>query len=151
VDCRSQRRGLKDERRDGKRNSWAKFSIPLPAIACAAPGRCTVDDGRPPLQDIAKRVAERSVNIKAIFEPWGRGKTPEECWKQVTAYPETRKEPYLREGSTFKINSLSYGGKVGSRSRVYQQAICAQPTSLGHTARSLHACAIAWIQRFSPM
>lgn len=73
--------------------------------------RRSIDDRLPP-QDIAKKVAERSVNIKAIFEPWGRGQTAEECWKQVTSYPEARKEPYLREGSTFKINSLSYGGKV---------------------------------------
>jgi hypothetical protein len=66
-----------------------------------------------PSLDVAKSVADRSISIKGIFEPWGSGVNAEECWANVAQFPEERKKPYLEEGSTFKINVMAYGKAFG--------------------------------------
>ena len=62
-----------------------------------------------PSEEVARSVAARAICIKGIFEPWGSGSNAEECWRAVADYPMERREPFLAEDSTFKINVLAYG------------------------------------------
>ena len=70
-----------------------------------------------PTEEDAVFLGSRSVGIKGIFEPWGAGASVEECLEACRAFPAQRKDPFLAEGSTFKINVVSVGGTISSAER----------------------------------
>ncbi|KAL3693576.1 hypothetical protein R1sor_007227 [Riccia sorocarpa] len=62
-----------------------------------------------PSEDIARKIASRSVLLKGIFEVWGEGRTYEELRVSIEACPEEKKAPYLTPDSTFKIVVDTFG------------------------------------------
>jgi tRNA (guanine10-N2)-methyltransferase len=77
-----------------------------------------------PTEDDAKFLGSRSVSIKGIFEPWGSGSTCDECLAACKAYPASLKDPYLAEGTTFKINIVSIGGTIEDAERTKMIQSC---------------------------
>lgn len=62
-----------------------------------------------PSEDIARKIANRSILVKGMYELWGEGNGYEELEEGIKRYPEERKLPFLDSGSTFKINVDSFG------------------------------------------
>ncbi|XP_015875206.2 uncharacterized protein LOC107412023 [Ziziphus jujuba] len=62
-----------------------------------------------PSEDLARKIANRSILVKGMYELWGEGSSYEELEAAIRNYPEERKLPYLDSGSTFKINVDSFG------------------------------------------
>lgn len=62
-----------------------------------------------PSEEIARKIANRSLLIKGIYELWGHATTYEELEKAVREYPEERKLPYLTPESSFRIIVDSFG------------------------------------------
>lgn len=62
-----------------------------------------------PSDDIARKIANRSILVKGVYELWGEGSTYEELEEAIKAYPDERKLPYLTSESTFKITVDSFG------------------------------------------
>ncbi|KAJ3696702.1 hypothetical protein LUZ61_000407 [Rhynchospora tenuis] len=67
-----------------------------------------------PSEDIARKIANRSLLVKGIYELWGQGTDYEELEKAIKEYPKDRKLPYLTEDSTFKIIVDSFGKVISS-------------------------------------
>ena len=51
----------------------------------------------------------RSVLTRALIEVWGEGDTQEELNAAVKALPDERKDPYIAEGTTFKVCVEDFG------------------------------------------
>ncbi|GMP39145.1 hypothetical protein CsSME_00010100 [Camellia sinensis var. sinensis] len=62
-----------------------------------------------PSDDIARKIANRSILVKGVYELWGEGSTYKELEEAIKAYPDERKLPYLTSESTFKITVDSFG------------------------------------------
>ncbi|XP_057974054.1 uncharacterized protein LOC131161991 [Malania oleifera] len=62
-----------------------------------------------PSEDVARRIANRSILVKGIYELWGEGSSYEELEESIRCYPEEQKLPYLTPESTFKITVDSFG------------------------------------------
>ncbi|KAF3454426.1 hypothetical protein FNV43_RR04873 [Rhamnella rubrinervis] len=62
-----------------------------------------------PSEDVARKVANRSILVKGMYELWGEGSSYEELEDSIRSYPEDRKLPFLDSGSTFKINVDTFG------------------------------------------
>ncbi|KAE9446940.1 hypothetical protein C3L33_21173, partial [Rhododendron williamsianum] len=67
-----------------------------------------------PSDDIARKIANRSILVKGVYELWGEGSTYEELEEAIKAYPDERKLPYLTSESTFKITVDSFGKVMSS-------------------------------------
>ncbi|GAB4855310.1 hypothetical protein Ancab_023929 [Ancistrocladus abbreviatus] len=70
-----------------------------------------------PSEDIARKIANRSILVKGMYEVWGEGSCFEELEEAVREYPDERKLPYLTCESTFKINMDSFGKVISSEER----------------------------------
>ncbi|XP_078172466.1 tRNA modification 11 protein [Carex rostrata] len=68
-----------------------------------------------PSEDIARKIASRSLLVKGIYELWGQGTDYEELEQAIKEYPEDRKLPYLTEDNTFKIIVDSFGKVISSQ------------------------------------
>ncbi|PON56556.1 tRNA guanosine-2'-O-methyltransferase, TRM [Trema orientale] len=62
-----------------------------------------------PSEDVARKIANRSILVKGMYELWGEGDSYEELEESIKSYPDERKLPYLESGSTFKINVDTFG------------------------------------------
>lgn len=62
-----------------------------------------------PSEDIARKVAARSILVKGMYELWGEGRNYQELEESVNAYDNERKLPYLAPESTFRVNIDSFG------------------------------------------
>ncbi|KAF8404389.1 hypothetical protein HHK36_009272 [Tetracentron sinense] len=62
-----------------------------------------------PSDDVARRIANRSILVKGIYELWGEGSSYEELEEAIKGYPDERKLPYLISESTFRITVDSFG------------------------------------------
>ncbi|CAM6108617.1 unnamed protein product [Calypogeia fissa] len=62
-----------------------------------------------PSDDVAQKIASRSVLVKGIFEIWGEGNTYEELKTSIESYPEEKMAPYLAEDQSFKIVVDAFG------------------------------------------
>ncbi|KAL5566131.1 hypothetical protein UlMin_029295 [Ulmus minor] len=62
-----------------------------------------------PSEDVASKIANRSILVKGMYELWGEGSSYEELEEAIKGYPDERKLPYLEPGSTFKINVDTFG------------------------------------------
>ncbi|KAI4367118.1 hypothetical protein MLD38_022889 [Melastoma candidum] len=62
-----------------------------------------------PSEEIACRVANRSILVKGMYELWGEGSSYEELEEAIRSYPDERKLPYLAPGSTFRITVDCFG------------------------------------------
>lgn len=62
-----------------------------------------------PSEDIARKIANRSILVKGLYEVWGEGGSYEELEESIRSYPDERKLPYLNSGSTFKITVDTFG------------------------------------------
>ncbi|XP_039117571.1 tRNA (guanine(10)-N2)-methyltransferase homolog [Dioscorea cayenensis subsp. rotundata] len=62
-----------------------------------------------PSEDIARKIANRSILVKGIYEVWGQGDNHEELEVAIRKFPEERMSPYLTEDSTFRIIVDSFG------------------------------------------
>ena len=76
----------------------ARWRRPLPARAFTS---------RP--VELAVEVCRRSVLTRALIEVWGEGDTQEELNAAVKAFPDERKDPYIAEGTTFKVCVEDFG------------------------------------------
>lgn len=62
-----------------------------------------------PSEDFARKIANRSILVKGMYELWGEGSSYEQLEEAVIAYPNDRKLPYLTSESSFRINLDSFG------------------------------------------
>ncbi|KAJ3675521.1 hypothetical protein LUZ60_004563 [Juncus effusus] len=62
-----------------------------------------------PSEDIARKIAKRSLLVKGMYELWGQGTDYSELENAVREYPDERKLPYLTPESTFKITVDTFG------------------------------------------
>ncbi|MQL85975.1 hypothetical protein Taro_018500 [Colocasia esculenta] len=62
-----------------------------------------------PSEEIARKIANRSLLVKGIYELWGKGSSHEELEEAIRCFPDERKLPYLSPDSTFKIIVDSFG------------------------------------------
>ncbi|CAO2833139.1 unnamed protein product [Amaranthus hypochondriacus] len=62
-----------------------------------------------PSEEIACKIAKRSILVKGMYEIWGEGSSYEQLEEAVNTYPDERKLPYLTCEHTFKINIDSFG------------------------------------------
>ena len=62
-----------------------------------------------PTEELAVEVCRRSVLTRALIEVWGEGDTQEELNAAVKAFPDERKDPYIAEGTTFKVCVEDFG------------------------------------------
>ncbi|KAF5743920.1 tRNA (guanine(10)-N2)-methyltransferase [Tripterygium wilfordii] len=62
-----------------------------------------------PSEDVAAKVANRSILVKGIYELWGEGNSYGELEDAIRSYPDERKLPYVNSESTFKITVDSFG------------------------------------------
>ncbi|KAL6139270.1 hypothetical protein ACLB2K_064547 [Fragaria x ananassa] len=62
-----------------------------------------------PSEEVAIKIANRSVLVKGMYELWGEGGSYEELEESIRNYPDERKLPYLESDSTFKINVDTFG------------------------------------------
>ncbi|KAL5982629.1 hypothetical protein ACLOJK_016704 [Asimina triloba] len=62
-----------------------------------------------PSEEIARKVANRSILVKGIYELWGEGSSYEELEEAIKDYPDERKLPYLTSESTFRITVDNFG------------------------------------------
>ncbi|CAA6660335.1 unnamed protein product [Spirodela intermedia] len=62
-----------------------------------------------PSEEIARKIAKRSILVKGIYELWGHGSNHQELEEAIKLFPEERKIPYLSSDSTFRIIVDSFG------------------------------------------
>ncbi|KAM7250599.1 hypothetical protein ACFE04_022482 [Oxalis oulophora] len=62
-----------------------------------------------PSEDLARKIATRSILVKGMYELWGEGSDYEELQESITSYPDEQKLPYLVPESTFKITVDTFG------------------------------------------
>ncbi|KAL2343723.1 hypothetical protein Fmac_005008 [Flemingia macrophylla] len=62
-----------------------------------------------PSEQLARKIANRSILVKGMYELWGEGGSYEELKESVLSYPDERKLSYLDSDSTFKITVDSFG------------------------------------------
>nr|ATG70641.1 ATTRM11 [Juniperus phoenicea] len=67
-----------------------------------------------PSEDIASKVANRSILVKCMLELWGQGYSYEELKTSVQTFPEEHKLPYLGVESTFRIVVDTFGKVLSS-------------------------------------
>ncbi|KAJ4953716.1 hypothetical protein NE237_030548 [Protea cynaroides] len=65
-----------------------------------------------PSEDIARKIANRSILVKGIYELWGEGSSYEELEVAIKNHPDDRKLPYLTQQSTFRITVDSFGKAI---------------------------------------
>jgi hypothetical protein len=53
----------------------------------------------------ARRICERSILVKGMFELWGEGETFEQCRDAAVACPADKKAPYFKPEVSFKVRS----------------------------------------------
>ncbi|ERN19925.1 hypothetical protein AMTRI_Chr11g100690 [Amborella trichopoda] len=68
-----------------------------------------------PSEDIARKIAQRSLLVKGIYELWGEGSCYEELERAIKEFPDERKLQYLAAGSTFRITVDSFGKVLSSQ------------------------------------
>lgn len=64
-----------------------------------------------PSEDIAKKIADRSILIRGMFELWGEGSSWEELQAAIEACPAELKDPWIGPEHKFKIVVDTYGCK----------------------------------------
>ncbi|PKA57461.1 tRNA (guanine10-N2)-methyltransferase [Apostasia shenzhenica] len=62
-----------------------------------------------PTEEIAEKIARRSMLIKGIYELWGQGTTHKDLEEAIRDFPDERKLPYLTPESSFRIVVDSFG------------------------------------------
>ncbi|XP_062084691.1 uncharacterized protein LOC133790876 [Humulus lupulus] len=65
-----------------------------------------------PSEEIASKIANRSILVRGMYELWGEGDSYEELEESIKSYPEERKLPYLEPESTFKVNVDTFGNSL---------------------------------------
>jgi len=65
-----------------------------------------------PSEEVARRVAARSMLIFAIYELWGYGNNFTELGRSIGEFPAERKDPYTVRDSTFKVLVEAMGHKL---------------------------------------
>ncbi|XP_078434206.1 tRNA modification 11 protein isoform X2 [Wolffia australiana] len=65
-----------------------------------------------PSEEIARKIAKRSILVKGIYELWGEGSDQKELEEAIKSFPDERKTPYLTEGSTFRVVVDSFDVEV---------------------------------------
>uniref|UniRef100_A0A1D1YUQ8 tRNA (guanine(10)-N(2))-methyltransferase n=1 Tax=Anthurium amnicola TaxID=1678845 RepID=A0A1D1YUQ8_9ARAE len=62
-----------------------------------------------PSEEIARKIASRSMLVKGMYELWGQGSSHEELELAIKCFSDERKLPYLSPDSTFRIIVDSFG------------------------------------------
>jgi len=62
-----------------------------------------------PSEEIASKIANRSVLVKCMLELWGQGYSYEELKRSVQSFLKEQKLPYLGAESTFRILVDTFG------------------------------------------
>ncbi|KAJ7968142.1 tRNA (Guanine(10)-N2)-methyltransferase like [Quillaja saponaria] len=68
-----------------------------------------------PSEHVARKIANRSILVKGMYELWGEGSSYEELKESILSYPDERKLPYLESNSTFKITVDTFGKAIGQQ------------------------------------
>lgn len=66
-----------------------------------------------PSEDVARTIAKRALLVRGIVEEWGSGSDDAECARAVERYDAERKTPFLREGTTFRVEVEDFGIQGG--------------------------------------
>ncbi|XP_046547438.1 tRNA (guanine(10)-N2)-methyltransferase homolog isoform X2 [Haliotis rubra] len=65
-----------------------------------------------PSLEHAKRIMNRTVLVKSLYELWGQGSNKQELYSNLRKYPMELSKPYLMEDTTFKIVVDTFNKKM---------------------------------------
>ncbi|KAG9493538.1 hypothetical protein GDO78_001439 [Eleutherodactylus coqui] len=71
-----------------------------------------------PCEDLARKIMNRTVCAKSLFELWGNGKCLDELKQSVQKYPLERMVPYLQPNSTYKICIHSFNKTLTQKEKI---------------------------------
>ena len=60
----------------------------------------------------AAAILRRAVLTRGIYQPWGEGRTYEECFASIRAFPSSLKAPCMGPDTTFRCRVRSPGRTI---------------------------------------
>mmetsp|Transcript_40151 Transcript_40151/g.89077 ORF Transcript_40151/g.89077 Transcript_40151/m.89077 type:complete len:494 (+) Transcript_40151:82-1563(+) len=71
-----------------------------------------------PSEEVARKVADRSMLTRGLFEVWGEGADWSALQADILSRPAAQREPWMREDQTFRVVMDAYGRSLSMQEQV---------------------------------